>query len=106
MQYLKRDSLASKFLKSQYYKETLLEFSEILLQQLGNGGLAINIDGLFKGYFQNFIFKLVNDNSDTHYLFDEILAVSIKADHYVSTRHIIRTMAEIGHKQSRLELGS
>jgi hypothetical protein len=43
---------------------------------------------------------LINQNSDNHFLFDEILTVSLLAKDSVDNTHIVRTMAELGHKKS------
>jgi uncharacterized protein YggL (DUF469 family) len=94
--------LAPLFLKAKYYEEDLEKFSSILLDFLEGGELDDHNNNLFKGFFVNYLHMMVNENSDTHFLFDTIFNISVDAGGCVDNTHVILAMAELGHKKSML----
>lgn len=101
---LKSYSLMPLFLQAKYYGDSLLRLSKIISTELEQGELPEQFKRVFEGFFTNFLFVMVNHNSDTHFLFDEILIAATKAGHLVDTSHVTRAMGELGHKGSMLHL--
>jgi hypothetical protein len=100
VQFLHTGTLAAMFIKAKYEPNLLEKFSEIILQQIRNDEHKGTFDGLFKGFFDNYLHLLVNENSDNHFMYDSILRVALSAQGEVDTSHIVQTMAELGHKNS------
>lgn len=92
--------LGPLFLRSRFYSESLIEMSDILLEQVKNNDLSEVYENMFLGFFDNFLHILVNENSDSHFLFDAIFEVSLKVNETINCEKIIRLMAELGHLKS------
>ncbi|WP_394222744.1 hypothetical protein [Alteromonas gracilis] len=93
--------LGPLFLRSNYHRSSLTELSNFVTAQLENDELEKYWEDMFMGYFTNYLFTLVNKNSHSHFLFDEILAASLDARGIVDNKDVVRTMAELGHQRSR-----
>ena len=99
-------ALTPLFLKANYCGDSLIEFSKRLLGYLEESALSEFYERMFKGFFTNYLFMSINQNSDNQFLFDEILAVSLLAKDSVDNNHIIQAMAELGHKLSMTALAN
>ena len=99
-------TLTPLFLKANYCGDSLIEFSKRLLGYLEESALSEFYERMFKGFFTNYLFMSINQNSDNQFLFDEILAVSLLAKDSVDNNHIIQAMAELGHKLSMTALAN
>jgi hypothetical protein len=99
-QFLKTGTLATLFIKAKYEPDTLEIFSEKILNMIKCPVYGIKYHELFLGFFDNFLHLAVNENSDDHFMYDSILKVALSATEEVDTSHIIRIMAELGHKDS------
>ncbi|WP_221076568.1 hypothetical protein [Agarivorans aestuarii] len=63
--------------------------------------LPTDVTNLFSGFFKNYMWSLVNDDSNDQYLYDAILSVSIEAIPLFDKAFAnIRMMAELGHAPS------
>jgi hypothetical protein len=93
--------LGPLFVRSNYHRSSLTELSNFVTAQLESDELEKYWEDMFMGYFTNYLFTLVNKNSHSHFLFDEILAASLDARCIVDNKDVVRTMAELGHQPSR-----
>jgi hypothetical protein len=102
---LKTYELAPLFLRAGYHSDSLEKFAEIILDIIEDDrtkrkALSPEFKDMMYGFFTNFLWALVNDNSDDHFLYDTILNVALEANIYVEMEHILRGMAEFGHRES------
>jgi hypothetical protein len=93
--------LGPLFLRSNYHGPSLTELSNFVAAQLKKGDLEEHWENMFIGYYSNYFFTLVNKNSHSHFLFNEILAALLDVRRFVDNTDVVRTMAELGHKPSR-----
>ncbi|AUC88325.1 hypothetical protein CW735_09085 [Alteromonas sp. MB-3u-76] len=93
--------LGPLFLRSNYHGPSLTELSNFVAAQLKKGDLEEHWENMFIGYYTNYFFTLVNKNSHSHFLFDEILAALLDVRRFVDDTDVVRTMAELGHKPSQ-----
>ena len=93
--------LGPLFVRSNYHRSSLTDLSNFVTAQLESDELEKYWEDMFMGYFTNYLFTLVNKNSHSHFLFDEILAASLDARCIVDNKDVVRTMAELGHQPSR-----
>ena len=82
----------------------MLQFSSVVLDLMKSNRLDQQLEDMVKGYFENYLFLLVNDNSHTHFLFNEILEVSLKAKDFFENHHVVRVMSLLGHEASQKAL--
>ncbi|MFD3435421.1 hypothetical protein [Alteromonas macleodii] len=96
--------LSPTFVRSKYHGPSLLQFSSVVLDLMKSNRLDQQLEDMVKGYFENYLFLLVNDNSHTHFLFNEILEVSLKAKDFFENHHVVRVMSLLGHEASQKAL--
>jgi hypothetical protein len=103
----KNHNLAPMFLRSKYDEYHLAKLSAELLSIIAIKDLSDQHNNLLRGFFENYLFVLVNENSDSMFMFDSILNVAVTGMSIVSdleTHRVIRAMAELGHTLSIQEL--
>jgi hypothetical protein len=103
-QTIKAYKLAPLLLRANYESNAMDEFSDIIINHINDDDLPSHMKDIFFGYFKGYLWNTVNENSDSHYLYDAILKTSLKASNIVDNGHVIRLMAEFGHKSSMIEL--
>ncbi len=92
--------LPSSFLGSSIEPKSLLRTSELLHKCLIMD-LPSEVTNQFSGFFTNYIWKLISDDSDDQFLYDAILSISIASMHLYDKAFMnIRAMAELGHLES------
>lgn len=96
--------LGPLFLRVRFDEDNFIEFAEIARKIVLSEELANTDISAFKGFFENYLFMMINENSDTQYLFDEILDAALSVLGYVNIHHVIRTMAELGHYGSMITM--
>lgn len=107
VEYVDSFEIMPMFIKSHFNKNAMRQFSHTILEIYNNSNLDEHNQNLIKGYFENFLFIMVNENSDSMYMFDEILNCSITASESIkeiNNKHVIRAMAELGHLKSMIEM--
>jgi hypothetical protein len=107
--YVKSYKLAAMFLKAKYDEKALMDFSATLVEHLQEENLPDQYDSLLRGFFQNYLFILVNENSDSMFMFDGILKTVVSSRKIIKdldVGDVVRSMAELGHAPSIIEMTS
>jgi len=94
MENLESYTLGPLFLKVRCDADSLSEFTDIAISVLKDVLIDDARKNQFRGFFSNHLFILINENTDTHFLFEEIHNAAVLAQPYVDTSVIISTVNE------------
>ena len=106
-QYSQDITIAPLFLASKYDVSALDELADKLLSIYSNGDGQKKFNELIVGFFQNYLFSLINENSDDMGMYDDILTILKTAALVITDLEImpaIQIMAELGHRQAICEM--
>lgn len=96
--------LSQLVMRIRFNPKALTEFSDKIINILKHHKGNRELKRMCRGFFEGYCWNLVNQNSEHHFLFDQILEALAKAKELASVNHVVRLMAEFGHKESMKKL--
>ena len=101
--YTEHQFMAPLFLRLRYDPSALNEFAVVVLKYVVQGGFDDHMTEMLEGFFEGYLFAQVKENSDTMFMYSNILDIVKTAQRTtdkVNANHVIKAMAELGHLES------
>ena len=92
--------LAWLFLQAGFVPGCIEKVAVFFIKTLSTGNLENPWKDIFMGFFSNYMYALVNENSSSFLMYDEIFEVSLNAACVVDTSHVIALMAALGYPKA------
>lgn len=88
------------FLQTGFVPGCIEKISAFFITVLSAGAVDDPWKDIFMGFFSNYMYALVNENSSSFLMYDEIFEVSLNAACVVDTSHVIALMAALGYPKA------